>query len=63
MIFFVLILLLLIFNRTEISKPGEFNKDYISPDGTLAVKARDILNSAEFMTNRISPCKVILTKW
>lgn len=38
MIFFVLILLLLIFNKTEISKPGEFNKDYISPDGTLAIK-------------------------
>lgn len=38
MIFFVLILLLLIFNKMEISKPGEFNKDYISPDGTLAVK-------------------------
>lgn len=38
MIFFVLILLLLIFNKAEISKPGEFNKEYISPDGTLAVK-------------------------
>ncbi len=38
MIFFVLILLLLIFNKMEISKPGEFNKDYISPDGTLAIK-------------------------
>ena len=38
MIFFVLILLLLIFNKTEISKPGKFNKDYISPDGTLAIK-------------------------
>lgn len=38
MIFFVLILLLLIFNKMDISKPGEFNKDYISPDGTLAVK-------------------------
>ena len=38
MIFFVLVLLLLIFNKMEISKPGEFNKDYISPDGTLAVK-------------------------
>lgn len=38
MIFFVLILLLLIFNKAEISKAGEFNKGYISPDGTLAIK-------------------------
>ncbi len=38
MIFFVLILLLLIFNKMDICKPGEFNKEYISPDGTLAVK-------------------------
>lgn len=38
MIFFVLILLLLIFNKMDIYKPGEFNKEYISPDGTLAVK-------------------------
>lgn len=38
MIFFVLILLLLIFNKAEISKPGEFNIEYISPDGTLALK-------------------------
>ncbi len=38
MIFFVLVLMLLIFNKMEICKPGTFNKDYISPDGTLAVK-------------------------
>ena len=38
MIFFVLILLLLIFSSAEFSKHNEFNKDYISRDGTNYIK-------------------------
>lgn len=38
MIFFVLLLLLLIFNKAEFCKPNEFNKNYASPDSTLAIK-------------------------
>ena len=38
MIFFVLILLLLIFNRAEFASPNKFHADYISKDRTNAIK-------------------------
>lgn len=38
MIFFVLILLLLIFNGAEFAPPNEFARDYISKDKTSAIK-------------------------